>query len=184
MPATKEVFVVPLKRFDVAKDRLRRGGIDNVTNLARDLAVGVIRSCAPRHVVVLSESSDVSVFAHELGAEVLESDAENLNEAVQGAYERLSGRFERIIVVHGDLREPEGLDEYHPEAGVTIVTDYLARGTNVLVVPTGLGFRFQYGDNSARLHRLEAERLNVAWQLVTDSPWRFDVDEPDDVQRP
>jgi 2-phospho-L-lactate guanylyltransferase (CobY/MobA/RfbA family) len=184
MPATKEIFVVPLKRFDVAKERLRRGGIDDVTALARDLAAGVIRQCAPRHVVVLSESSDVTTFAHELGAEVLESDASNLNEAVQGAYERLSGRCERIIVVHGDLQEPEGLGDYEPETGVTIVTDYLSRGTNVLVVPTGLDFHFHYGENSAQLHQEEAERLNVEWRLITDSPWRFDVDEPNDVKRP
>jgi 2-phospho-L-lactate guanylyltransferase (CobY/MobA/RfbA family) len=184
MPETKEVFVVPLKSFDVAKERLRRGGIDDVTNLARDLATGVIRNCAPRQVVVLSESGDVTTFAQELDTEVLESSASNLNEAVQGAYARLSDRCERIIVVHGDLREPEGLGEYQPGAGVTIVTDYLSRGTNVLVVPTGLDFHFQYGDDSARLHQLEAERLGVAWRLITDSPWRFDVDEPSDMQRP
>jgi 2-phospho-L-lactate guanylyltransferase (CobY/MobA/RfbA family) len=184
MPATKEIYVVPLKRFDVAKERLRRGGIDDVTSLARDLATGVIRQCAPRHVVVLSESSDVTTFAHELGAEVLESDALNLNEAVQSAYERLGGRCERIIVVHGDLQEPNGLGDYQPEVGVTIVTDYLSRGTNVLVVPTGLDFHFQYGENSARLHQIEAERLHVVWRLITDSPWRFDVDEPGDVKRP
>ena len=155
-----------------------------MTSLARDLAAGVIRNCAPHHVVVLSESSDVTTFARELGAEVLESDASNLNEAVQGAYERFSGRFERIIVVHGDLREPEGLGEYQPDAGVTIVTDYLSRGTNVLVVPTGLDFHFRYGDDSARLHQLEAERLGVEWRMITNSPWRFDVDEPGDVRRP
>jgi 2-phospho-L-lactate guanylyltransferase (CobY/MobA/RfbA family) len=184
MPANKEVFVVPLKSFDVAKERLRRGGIDDVTSLARELAVGVIRNCAPRHVVVLSESSDVTTFAQGLGAEVLESNAANLNEAVQGAYERLSGRYERIIVVHGDLSEPLGLGDYQPEAGITIVSDYLSRGTNVLVVPTRLDFHFHYGDDSARLHQREAERLGVAWRMITDSPWRFDVDEPSDVQRP
>jgi 2-phospho-L-lactate guanylyltransferase (CobY/MobA/RfbA family) len=184
MPATKEIFVVPLKRFDVAKDRLRRGGVPDVTSLARDLAAGVIRQCAPRHVVVLSESSDVTTFAYELGAEVLESDASNLNEAVQSAYEHLRGRCERVIVVHGDLQEPRGLGDYQPEAGITIVTDYLSRGTNVLVVPTGLDFHFHYGENSAQLHQAEAERLKLEWRRITDSPWRFDVDEPGDVQHP
>jgi 2-phospho-L-lactate guanylyltransferase (CobY/MobA/RfbA family) len=184
MPATKEIFVVPLKRFDVAKERLRRGGVDDVTGLARDLATGVIQQCSPRHVVVLSESSDVTTFALELGAEVLESDAANLNEAVQSAYERLTARCERIIVVHGDLQDPEGLGDYQPETGVTIVTDYLSRGTNVLVVPTELDFHFQYGENSAQLHQVEAERLGVVCRVITDSPWRFDVDEPGDVNRP
>jgi 2-phospho-L-lactate guanylyltransferase len=176
-----EVFVVPLKRFDVAKERLRRGGVENVTGLASDLATAVIENCAPRQVMVLSESSDVTRFALNLGVDVLESDATTLNEAVQSAYERLRERFDRIIVVHGDLRDPRGLGEFAPDGGVTIVTDYLARGTNVLVVPTGLDFRFRYGDDSARQHRLEAERLGVECRIVTNSPWRFDVDEPSDV---
>jgi 2-phospho-L-lactate guanylyltransferase len=179
-----EVFVVPLKRFDVAKERLRRGGVENVTRLASELATAVIRSCAPRQVIVLSESSDVTRFALDLGVNVLESDATTLNEAVQSAYERLRERFDRIIVVHGDLREPYGLGEFEPDAGVTIVTDYRSRGTNVLVVPTSLDFHFRYGEDSAEKHRAEAERLGVICRMVSDSPWRFDVDEPGDVTRP
>jgi 2-phospho-L-lactate guanylyltransferase (CobY/MobA/RfbA family) len=179
-----EVFVVPLKRFDVAKERLRRGGVENVTGLASELAAAVIESCAPRHVIVLSESSDVTRFALDRGVDVLESEATSLNEAVQGAYERLRERFDRIIVVHGDLRDPRGLGEFIPDAGVTIVADHLLRGTNVLVVPTGLDFHFRYGDNSAELHRAESERLGVRCRVVTDSPWRFDVDEPGDVTGP
>ncbi len=179
-----EVFVVPLKRFDVAKERLRRGGVENVTGLASDLATAVIESCAPRQVIVLSESSEVTRFALERGVEVLESGATSLNEAVQGAYERLRERFDRIIVVHGDLRDPRGLAEFEPDIGVTIVTDHLFRGTNVLVVPTGLAFHFRYGDNSAESHRAEAERLGVSYRMVTDSPWRFDVDEPGDMTAP
>jgi 2-phospho-L-lactate guanylyltransferase len=179
-----EVFVVPLKPFDVAKDRLRQGGVNDVTALASDLATGVIRSCAPRRVVVLSESESVTRFARDLGVEVLESTATNLNEAVQSAYERLSEHFERIIVVHGDLREPAGLGAFYPDSGVTIVTDHLSRGTNVLVVPTGLDFLFHYGEDSADLHRREADRLGLRVRTITDSPWRFDVDEPGDLTGP
>lgn len=181
---TDEVFVVPLKRFDVAKERLRRGGVENVTELAGDLATEVIRNCAPRPVVVLSESREVTRFALDLGVDVLESDATTLNEAVQSAYERLRERCARVIVVHGDLRDPRGLGEFEPDVGVTIVTDYRLRGTNVLVVPTGMDFRFHYGEASARLHHAEAERLGVPFRVVTDSPWRFDVDEPGDVPSP
>ncbi|MGB8180359.1 MAG: hypothetical protein WCF63_09360 [Acidimicrobiales bacterium] len=181
---TDEVFVVPLKRFEVAKERLRRGGVENVTELASDLATVVIRSCAPRKVLVLSESSDVTRFALDLGVDVLESDATTLNEAVQGAYGRLGERFDRLIVVHGDLRDPHGLGEFRPDSGVTVVTDHRSRGTNVLVVPTGLDFHFHYGEDSARMHRDEATRLGVPWRVVTDSPWRFDVDEPSDLKGP
>jgi 2-phospho-L-lactate guanylyltransferase len=176
-----EIFVVPIKDFDVAKERLRRGGVTGVDVLARTLAAGVIQHCGPRPVIVLSESSEVSSFARELGAEVLESTATGLNEAVQFAYEELGHSYRRLIVVHSDLQHPEGLSEFAPLEGVTVVTDHVGEGTNVLVVPTGVGFMFRYGPHSAQLHEAEATRLGLTCRLVTDSPWRFDVDEPSDL---
>lgn len=176
-----DTFVVPIKSFDVAKERLRLGGVTEVAELARDLAVGVLRSCSPRHVIVLSESSDVSLFALEHGAEVLETNASNLNEAVQSAYHHLASRYSSLIIVHGDLRYPDNLADFEPEHGITIVTDHLGLGTNVLAVPTKIDFHFFYGANSAYLHQQEASRLNVAYRLITNSPWRFDVDEPIDL---
>lgn len=177
-------YVVPLKSFDEAKGRLRSRGVEGVTSLARELALGVVRACRPGHVIVLSESPAVTAFAQEEGIEVFESEATSLNEAVQSAYDALGARFDRLIVVHGDLREPAGLGTFNPEPGVTIVTDHLARGTNVLVVPTGRGFHFAYGEDSAVRHVDEAKRLGEPWRLVTDSPWGFDVDEPGDLDLP
>jgi len=180
---TSQVFVVPLKRFDLAKNRLRLGDVVGVSELARDLATRVIRSCLPQHVIVLSESSGITNFARSLGVEVLESSSANLNEAVQGAYDRLASRFERLVVVHGDLQDPSGLHEFDPADGVTIVTDHHARGTNVLALPTGINFHFHYGASSAIAHEREAMRLGLVTHLITDSPWRFDVDEPADLHR-
>ena len=51
-----DVVVVPMKRFDVAKERLRLGGVVDVTSLARSLAASVLQASAPRPVVVVSES--------------------------------------------------------------------------------------------------------------------------------
>ncbi len=178
---TVDTFVVPLKSFDLAKERLRSGGTSDVSALARQLASDVLANCSPRHVIVLSESTDITAFAIEHGAEVLTSNAKNLNEAAQGAYGKLSVRFERLILVHGDLRSPRGLGSFEPDEGITIVCDHHGTGTNILVVPTGLDFHFNYGEDSARLHTMEAERLGVEWRMVTDSPWRFDVDEPADL---
>ena len=182
MPMSEDVFVVPIKRFEVAKERLRTGGVPDVTNLARRLAAGVLAACAPRPVIVLSESPEVSNFALEHGVEVLESDASSLNDAVQRAYDQLGDRFDRLIVVHGDLREPEGLGDFQPFGDVTIITDRHRRGTNVLVVPTKHDFHFAYGPDSASQHGAEALRLGLRFSLSTSSPWRFDVDEPGDLE--
>jgi len=176
-----DAFVIPLKRFDLAKLRLRVNNTPSVTDLAQQLATRVIEACAPRPTIVLSESDAVSRFASALGCDVLRSDASGLNDAVQRAYGALQSRYERLIIVHGDLRDPDGLASFEPDAGITIVTDHHGLGTNVMAVPTGLDFHFFYGENSASRHRREAERIGCALTVVTDSPWRFDVDEPEDL---
>jgi 2-phospho-L-lactate guanylyltransferase len=178
-----DAFVIPLKRFDLAKERLRVDNARAVTELAEQLATGVIASCRPRHTIVLSESDAITQFASALDCEVVRSDATDLNGAVQGAYEALQSRFDRLIIVHGDLAHPEGLGVFDPGDGVTIFTDHRGLGTNVMALPTGLDFHFAYGVNSALLHQREAERLGCPLTMVTDSPWRYDVDEPSDLER-
>ena len=180
----RDAIVVPLKSFAIAKQRLRRGGAREVSALVEQLALGVIRHCAPRRVVVLCESDDVEDFARRHRVEVRRTRAHSLNESIQSAYRDLGGRLDRLIIVHGDLRLPQGLGDINPDEGVTIVTDHHGRGTNVLVVPTALDFRFAYGLDSATAHSSEARRLGVACHVITGSPWGFDVDEIADLETP
>lgn len=177
----RDAIVIPIKQFDLAKERLRSAGAENVTALAERLALGVLHGSRPRHVIVLSESKRVTDFALAHGAEVVESNASGLNEAVQLAYDQFGQRFDRLIIAHGDLRSPQGLGNFEPARGVTIVTDHHLRGTNVLVVPTRVNFRFAYGPDSSARHQREAQRLHVDCSVITDSAWRFDVDEPEDA---
>jgi 2-phospho-L-lactate guanylyltransferase len=174
--------VIPIKAFDSAKSRLREFLDDEVaSDLARDLARGVIEASAPRERLVVCEDDEVEELAGALGAEPVRSNATGLNDAVQEAYQRLSDRFDVIIVAHADIARPAGLGSFEPEDGVTIVTDRHRQGTNVLALPTGIGFRFAFGANSAARHDAEAMRLGVARRVVTDSPWGLDVDGPEDL---
>jgi 2-phospho-L-lactate guanylyltransferase len=182
-PGARVAVVVPLKDFGRAKERLRSAGELDVPALARRLAEGVLECAAPRDVIVLCESDDVARFAEAHGAEVHRSDARDLNEAVQLAYEDLAERYEQLVVAHGDLLRPEGLGRFEPGSGVTVVTDHHRRGTNVLVVPTRRAFRFSYGPDSSQRHQREALRLGLTCEMITDSPWRYDVDEPEDLDR-
>jgi 2-phospho-L-lactate/phosphoenolpyruvate guanylyltransferase len=177
------VVLVPLKRFDAAKSRLR-GTLsgDEVTQLTIQLAQGVIEAARPLPTVVICDDEDVADFARRNQAKVFVTRASSLNGSVSDAYDNLEG-YNQFIIVHGDLRQPQGLGDYQPGSGVTIVTDHHLTGTNVLSLPAGLDFHFAYGVDSARAHEREAQRLNLPSLFVTDSPWRFDVDEPDDLNQ-
>ncbi|NNN01719.1 MAG: hypothetical protein HKL86_07815 [Acidimicrobiaceae bacterium] len=175
------VILVPLKRFDIAKLRLRESGVAAATEIARALAAQVLEASHPRHVIVIGESEEIAAFAHDHGAESFESRATDLNDAVTRAYRFAGERFEYVIIAHGDLREPTGLGTFAPSEGVTIFSDHHGTGTNVLILPTELDFHFAYGVQSARHHLREAHRLHLTTTLVTDSPWRFDIDESDDL---
>jgi 2-phospho-L-lactate guanylyltransferase len=100
----------------------------------------------------------------------------------------LAGRgYERLIVAHGDLPLARTLAWVADFDGVTIVPDRWGRGTNVLAVPSGVGFDFHYGTGSAALHRAEAERLGLAHRTVVDEQLAWDIDTPadlDDLEAP
>ena len=177
----RTTFLVPLRRFDTAKVRLRAQGAADVSTLARALASAVILACTPRTVVVVCESDDVEEFARAHGVMAWRSGADNLNAALQGATEGLEDRYDRFVVVPGDLRYPEGLSNFEPSSGVTLVADHRGLGTNLLGLPARSGFRFAFGPDSARRHRAEAARLGLPVVEVADSPWRFDVDGIEDL---
>ena len=175
------VFVVPLKSFAVGKARLRRAGTSNVNTLVQQLADRVIIGCAPRPVFIVCESDDVEHFARQRGARVLRSPRPGLNAAVDYAYRYLGNDVTRVTIVLGDIRAPDGLGVFTSERDITIVTDVRSDGTNVLSLPTGLAFTFQYGPGSATAHANESRRLGLTLDVVRDSPWCVDVDEPADL---
>jgi 2-phospho-L-lactate guanylyltransferase len=181
-PPLRRVALVPLKNFSDAKSRLREILSErDVENLTRDLARAVLEAVKPYETLVVCDDDDVAAFATRCGAGVFRATARSLNGAIHEAYGSLA-HFDQAIIVHADLRAPQGLGRYQPGPGVTIVTDHHGTGTNVLSLPTGMDFHFSYGQDSAELHRREAERLGVTCEVTTTSPWRFDVDEPDDLE--
>jgi 2-phospho-L-lactate/phosphoenolpyruvate guanylyltransferase len=181
-PGTR-VVLVPLKRFDTAKSRLRNAlSDDEVTELTIRLAQGVLEAARPLPTVVVYDDEAVADFARRCRVDVFLNQSPSLNGSVSDAYHHIDG-YNQFIIVHGDLSRPHGLGSFEPDRGVTIITDHHRTGTNVLSLPAGLDFHFSYGKDSARAHQQEAARLGLPLQVVTDSPWRFDVDEPGDLQQ-
>ncbi len=177
----RHCFAVPIKDFALAKSRLRNNHVSEVSELARTLATGVIAELGGDQVTVICESAVVSQFALELGCSVAFSKSSGLNESVQGFYDSVTEMYERITVVHADLANPKGLREYRPSREVGIVTDQQRLGTNVLSIPTGARFQFQFGENSLRLHELEAARRGLDCEVLDQGPWTRDVDLPEDL---
>ena len=65
--------------------------------------------------------------------------------------------------------------------GITLVSDRYGNGTNVMALPTGIGFRFSYGPGSFARHRAEAERIGISVRILDRPDLAWDVDEPADV---
>ena len=180
--ARDTVILIPLKALHVAKSRLRGTfGDEGAEELVRSLASRVIAAADPRRRLVVCDDDATAAFAEQAGAEVFFSPELTLNGAVADAYRQMGTEADQVIIAHADLLEPVGLGSAHFDNGVTLVLDHLGTGTNVLVLPTGLDFRFAFGPNSASRHESEARRLKLAICVIDDSPWRFDVDEPEDL---
>ena len=175
--------LVPVKAFADAKQRL--GEVLPAADrerLARTMAARVVASAAPLSVWVVTDDDDVAVWAVEQGASPLRQQRSGLNAAVTDAVAVLAAAgIDRVIVAHGDLPFATDLAALADGEGVTVVPDRHDDGSNVLVVPTGVGFRFAYGPGSFARHLLEAERLELAVRVVRDAGLGWDVDRPDDL---
>jgi 2-phospho-L-lactate/phosphoenolpyruvate guanylyltransferase len=178
----REVILVPIKPFDVAKSRLRGFLADDaVDELFRRLARGVIAAARPRPCWVLCEDDEVATFAVENGASAVRVRSTGLNDAVHDGYVLAAENFDTVIIAHADLVHPTALGAYSFVDGMSVAPDRHGTGTNVLALPAGLDVTFHFGKGSAQAHSLEADRLGLPVSVIADSPWAIDIDEPRDL---
>ncbi|MBU6215489.1 MAG: hypothetical protein KGR17_02710 [Acidobacteria bacterium] len=188
--APAHVLLVPLKGFGEAKERLAVSlDAEARRSLAERLARGVLEAAGDLPVVVVCTDDHVASWARGLGASALQPHAGGLVEDLTEVCRALTDRgAERITIAPGDLARPGAirsvLDRQLGEADgrtVLVVPDRRADGTNLLSLPTGVGFRFRYGPGSAAAHIAEAERLGLPVVLAEDPDLAWDVDLPDDL---
>ena len=180
---TDKAVLIPIKDFESAKVRLSTVLDSNArADLAKELATLVVSACLENPVFIACENDAVESWARDLGAEILRSPSEGLNEAVDFGFRSLSGKgFESVLITHGDLVYPAGLLSLFDLEEIVIVPDTELNGTNVLVLPTNIDFQFSYGPNSYMRHLKPATMLEAEVLVVTDSPFSFDIDDPDDL---
>ncbi len=180
---TDKAVLIPIKDFESAKVRLSTVlGSNDRADLAKDLATSVISACMESPVFIACEDDAVESWARDLGAEVLRNPSEGLNEAVDFGFRSLKEKgFKSVLITHGDLIYPAGLLSLFGMEEIVIVPDSEFDGTNVLVLPTSIAFEFSYGPNSYTRHLKLASTLEAEVLVVTDSPFSFDIDDPDDL---
>lgn len=176
--------LIPVKSFKAAKRRLS-GSLSPVERaaLARRMASHVLSCAAPLPVAVVCDDPDVAAWASANGALVLSEPGRGLNGAVAAGVKQLAALgVKRVVVAHSDLPLAGSLAELAPGEGVTIVSDRHGEGTNVLVIPAAVHFKFAYGAGSFHRHCREATRLGLALRVVSDDRFALDVDTPDDLR--
>ena len=183
--ASLTAVVIPVKAFEQAKDRLSSVlSAEQRILLARATALGVLESVRGASVFVVCDNPEVSQWATSNGATVVYQSQPGLNVA---AHEGISAAhaYERVMIVHSDLPLPSRLRELLNSTvasnTVTIVPDRHRDGTNVLIIPSGVGFTCHYGAKSFEAHMAEASKLGLAIEIIEDDELALDIDTPDDL---
>lgn len=175
--------LVPVKAFATAKLRLAPA-MDGPARaaLAQSMAEHVLAAAAPLPVAVVCDDEEVAAWARAHGALVLEEPGRGLNGAVEAGMAALAERgVRRVIVAHADLPEAVGLAELAGYDGVVLVPDRRDDGTNVISVPTDIGFRFSYGPGSFGRHEAHARQLGATVHVVRRADLALDIDSPADL---
>ncbi len=186
-PATAAVLI-PVKSF--ARAKLRLAGVldpSERAGLARAMAGRVVAAAVPLPVWCVCDDAEVRDWARSVGARVEWTPGLGLNGAVQEAISRRAAAgVTRVVVAHGDLpfaADLAGFADAAPDQAV-IVPDRRGRGSNVVSVPTGAGFRVAYGEGSFERHCDEAARCGLSVRVVRAEHLGWDVDEPGDLDVP
>jgi 2-phospho-L-lactate guanylyltransferase len=178
--------LVPVKDFRQAKVRLAEALAPAArAALARRMATKVLAAALELPVFVVCDDDEVAAFATEHGAQVLWRPGLGLNGAVADGVAALGGAgYDRVLVAHADLPLAVDIAWLARLGGLTLVPDRHDDGTNVVCLPSAIGFEFAYGPGSFRRHAAEGRRLGLAVRVVREPSLGWDVDVPDDLSHP
>ncbi len=185
--------VLPVKRFDAAKQRLA-AGIDEprrralVEAMLADAleAIGAART-VERTIVVTAEPR-AAELAREAGCEVVAEPPESGHSeaALAGIAEAESRGADRVVLLPGDcpLLDPREIDRMLtgvPSSFVAVVPDRHGTGTNALVLsPPGV-IRPSFGEGSCARHVAAAREAGVPFAVEELPSLAIDLDTPADV---
>jgi 2-phospho-L-lactate/phosphoenolpyruvate guanylyltransferase len=181
-PPADTVVLIPIRSFTDAKSRLADAlDADERRRLSMWMAERVVRAAGTLPTRIVTDDAEVVSWSRTRRTGVLTVAARGLNPSVSAAVKRATDLgFARVIIAHADL--PAATDfRMIDRPGVCIAPDRRRDGSNVMCVPTGVGFEFAYGPGSFERHCAEARRLRLALHIIDDDALAWDVDDPDDL---
>lgn len=193
MPPRSLWAIVPVKRLEISKSRLRSvlspRQRHTLTRTMLMRLLGILRHMPDiEGILVVSRDAAVAELAAAAHCHLYsEPPLVSLNEALAGglAYAQAQGASHALILPT-DLPLVEEVDVQNVvgEAGdsaVVICSDKRHDGTNALLLPlTKDAFQMQYGRRSFHKHQQEAARLGWPLQVVEPPRLQFDLDTAED----
>lgn len=188
--------VLPVKSLQETKSRLGRVlSLDERGQLTQRLLVRTLALLQTTPYIcetaVISRDANVQAIATQFGCRSAAEEAgSGLNgAAAAGVALAAANGATHCLVLPSDLpflRESELLElvylaqtaVHHPT--LILCSDRQQQGTNAMILPVNLAFRFQYGRNSFQLHQQEASRLNLICQIAQFPGLQFDLDTEQD----
>ena len=189
----KATAVLPVKRFDAAKQRLA-AGIDEERRrelagaMLADVLEAIGEARAIERLIVVTGEPLAQELAAEAGAEVVPDpeDAGHVEAAQAGIARAEVEGAERVILLAGDcpLLDPRELDRLLtgvPGRYVGIVPDRHGSGTNALLLSPPDAIVPAFGEGSRDRHVEAARRAEIPFGIEELPSIELDLDTPADV---
>jgi 2-phospho-L-lactate guanylyltransferase len=189
----KATAVLPVKRFDAAKQRLA-GGIDEERRraLAAAMVTDVLEAIGEartiERTIVVSGDPLAQEIAAAAGAEVVPdpSDAGHVEAALAGIARAEAEAAACVVLLPGDcpLLDPRELDRLLtgiPERYVGIVPDRHGTGTNALALSPPSAIVPAFGEGSCARHVAAARAAGIPFNVEELASLGLDLDTPADV---
>ncbi|MBV9050320.1 MAG: 2-phospho-L-lactate guanylyltransferase [Solirubrobacterales bacterium] len=189
------VAVLPIKRFNGAKQRLRKEySPDERRALAEAMFSDVLAALdgarSLDELLVVSGDPVAQRAAMGYGAVVRAEDDHGHNPAASmGIREALHRGADRALLVPGDcpMLDPNQLDELltrrpGSSRSALIVPDRHGTGTNALLLAPPDSLAPSFGPGSCERHAADAESAGIAHEVIEVPSLALDVDTPDDLE--